>query len=63
MTATPINGLQFSSWSGSTNGNFTTYTNGQTVQFTMFTNLVMQANFVDTNKPLIGITNITPGMT
>ena len=62
MTATAINGFPFSSWTGSTNGNFTTYTNGQTVQFTMFTNLVMQANFVDTNNPFVSITNLTAGM-
>ncbi|HEX3626329.1 MAG TPA: fibronectin type III domain-containing protein, partial [Verrucomicrobiae bacterium] len=62
MTATPINGFAFSSWTGSTNGNFTTYTNGPTVQFTMFSNLVMQANFTDTNNPFVSITNITPGM-
>jgi hypothetical protein len=62
MTATPINGFVFSSWSGSTSGTFTTYTNGQTVQFTMASNLVMQANFVDTNKPFVSITNIIPGM-
>ncbi|HEY1788271.1 MAG TPA: MucBP domain-containing protein, partial [Verrucomicrobiae bacterium] len=62
MTATPINGFAFSNWTGSTNGTFTTYTNGQTVQFTMFSNLVMQANFVDTNKPFVSITNLTPGI-
>ncbi|HEV2330189.1 MAG TPA: MucBP domain-containing protein, partial [Verrucomicrobiae bacterium] len=62
MSATPTNGFAFSSWTGSTNGTFATYTNGRTVQFTMFSNLVMQANFVDTNNPFISITNITPGM-
>ncbi|HTV43621.1 MAG TPA: Ig-like domain-containing protein [Candidatus Sulfotelmatobacter sp.] len=62
MTATAVNGFMFTNWTAGTGGTLTPYTNGPTAQFTMSSNLVMQANFVDTNKPFVSITNITPGM-
>ena len=62
MTATPANGFMFTNWTGGTFGTFNLYTTGPTVTFTMISNLVMRANFVDTNKPWLSITNITPGM-
>jgi hypothetical protein len=65
LTATGKDGFKFTNWSGSTNGingTFTVLTNGPTVTFTMESNLVFQANLVDTNKPFISITNVTSGM-
>ncbi len=62
MTATPLLGWAFTDWSGSTNGQggLVILTNKATVAFTMFSNLIMQATFMDTNKPLVKITN-APG--
>jgi uncharacterized repeat protein (TIGR03803 family) len=62
LTAAARNGFMFTDWTGSTNGTFTVYTNGPILQFMMFSNLVLQANFVDTNKPSLNITNVTTGM-
>jgi hypothetical protein len=62
MTATSINGFMFTNWTGGASGTFNFYTNGPTVTFTMISNLVMRANFVDTSKPWLSITNVTPGM-
>ncbi len=64
MTATPAPGMLFTNWTGSTNGigSFVPYTKTPTVQFMMFPNLVMQANFLDTLKPYLAITNVTSGM-
>jgi hypothetical protein len=62
MTESPAAGMVFSNWMGSTNGTFTLYTKSPTVQFMMFSNLVMQANFLDTLKPYLAITNVTSGM-
>lgn len=62
MTATPLNGFAFSNWTGATNGSFTVYTNGPTLLFSMQNNLVLRANFVDTNNPFISITNVASGM-
>ncbi|HEY1789712.1 MAG TPA: hypothetical protein VGJ73_16310, partial [Verrucomicrobiae bacterium] len=62
MSATPTYGMIFTNWTGSTNGNFTVYTKSPTVQFMMFSNLVMQANFLDTLKPYLALTNVTSGM-
>ncbi|MGH8021968.1 MAG: InlB B-repeat-containing protein, partial [Limisphaerales bacterium] len=62
MTAAPANGFTLTNWIGSTNGDFTVYTNGPTVRFTMFSNLVMQANFLDTAAPFISITNVWAGL-
>src|SRR5580692_11775188 len=62
MSESPAVGMVFSNWMGSTNGTFTLYTKSPTVQFMMFSNLVMQANFLDTLKPYMAITNVTSGM-
>ena len=52
----------FTNWTGGTNGTLTLLTNRPTLQFVMQSNLVLQANFVDTNKPVVAITNIVNGM-
>jgi hypothetical protein len=63
MTATAKDGFMFTNWTGGIGDEpLTLYTNGPTVQFTMENDLVMQANFVDTNKPYVSITNVTSGM-
>jgi hypothetical protein len=62
MTAAGINGFMFTNWTGGASGTLNLYTNGPTVTFTMISNLVMRANFVDTNAPWLSITNVTPGI-
>ena len=52
----------FTNWTGGTSLPLSVLTNGPALQFTMQSNLVLQANFVDTNKPVLAITNITAGM-
>jgi hypothetical protein len=56
-TVTAGKGFVFTNWTGGTNLPLTLLTNGATVTFVMQTNLVLQANFVDTNKPVLVITN------
>jgi hypothetical protein len=51
MTATAGTGFRFTDWSGSVP------TNGPTVKFIMASNLVLTANFVDSQKPTVSITN------
>ncbi len=55
LTATPASGFEFTNWTGSLT------TNGATLKFTMATNLTFTANFVDTNKPALSITNPVAG--
>ncbi len=55
-------GFAFTNWTGGTNLPLTVLTNGPILQFVMASNLVLQANFVDTNRPVISITNVTAGM-
>jgi hypothetical protein len=55
MTATAAAGFGFVNWTGSIT------TNGATLQFTMASNLTFTANFVDTNKPTVSITNLASG--
>ena len=62
ITATPVMGFAFTNWTGGTNLPLNFITNGATVQFAMVTNLMLQANFIDTNKPVVSITNVTTGM-
>ena len=62
LTATAGTGFAFTNWTGGTSLPLSVLTNGPALQFTMQSNLVLQANFVDTNKPVLAITNITAGM-
>jgi hypothetical protein len=62
ITATAGNGFVFTNWTGGTNLPLTVLTNGTTVEFVMEPNLILQANFVDTNKPAISITNVPVGL-
>ena len=61
MTASPGTGFMFTNWTGGTSLPLTLLTNGTTVQFLMESNLMLQANFVDTTKPTLSITNLTSG--
>ncbi|HTR41971.1 MAG TPA: hypothetical protein VMH87_10190, partial [Pseudomonadales bacterium] len=62
LTATARDGFTFTNWTGSTNGTFIVLTNkSTTLNFTMVSNLVLVANFVDTTKPFVSITNVTSG--
>ena len=63
MTAAVVagSGFAFTNWTGGTSSPLVLLTNGATVQFTMVSNLTLQANFVDTNKPTLSITNLTAG--
>ena len=61
ITSTPASGFVFTNWMVSTNwigGATMTKTN---LSFMMASNLTLQANFVDTNKPAISITNLASG--
>jgi hypothetical protein len=55
MTATPGTGFRFTNWTGSL------VTSAATLNFTMDSNLTFTANFIDTNKPVFSITNLTAG--
>ena len=61
MTALAGTGFMFTNWTGGTNGMLTVLTNRPTLQFVMQSNLVLQASFVDTNKPVLAITNLVAG--
>ncbi len=61
MTASPGTGFMFTNWTGGTGLSLALLTNGTTVQFLMQSNLTLQANFVDTSKPTVSITNLTAG--
>ena len=50
-------GFAFTNWTGGTSLPLNWLTNGRTFKFTMVSNLVLQANFVDTNRPVFNITN------
>jgi hypothetical protein len=62
MTATAGTGFMFTNWTGGTSLPLTLVTNGPTLRFVMQSNLLLQANFVDTSKPVVAITNMTSGM-
>jgi uncharacterized repeat protein (TIGR02543 family) len=55
MTAKPATGFAFTGWTGSLS------TNSPTLIFTMASNLVFTANFIDTNRPTVTITAPTAG--
>ena len=61
MTATAGTGFMFTNWTGGTGLPLAVLTNGTTVQFLMQSNLILQANFIDTSKPTLSITNLTSG--
>ena len=61
MTATPGTGFVFTNWTGGTSLPLVVLTNGRTVRFSMTSNLTLQANFVDTSKPVVTITNVVSG--
>jgi hypothetical protein len=61
MTASPGTGFMFTNWTGGTELPLEILTNGTTVQFLMQPNLTLQANFVDTTRPTLSITNLASG--
>ena len=61
MTATPGTGFMFTNWMGGTSLPLGWLTNRTTAQFRMQSNLILQANFIDTSKPTLSITNLTSG--
>jgi hypothetical protein len=56
ITETPKTGFAFSNWTGGTSLPLAFLTNGATVTFVMQSNLVLEANFRDTNRPVLTIT-------
>ena len=61
MTATAASGFTFSNWVVSTNWISGIISNNATLGFVMQSNLTIQANFIDTNKPTLSITNLIAG--
>ena len=61
LTATPGIGFMFSNWTGGTSLPLAVLTNKAALRFVMQSNLVLQANFVDTNRPTVSITNPASG--
>ena len=55
VTAEPVKGFKFSNWTGSIP------TNTAKLTFVMESNLVLTANFVDTNAPTVSVTTPTSG--
>jgi uncharacterized repeat protein (TIGR03803 family) len=62
MVATAATGFTFVNWTGGTNLPLTVLTSGAALQFTMVTNLMLQANFLDKTRPALSITNVTAAM-
>ena len=60
MTAKPGTGFMFTNWTGGTGLPLAVLTNKPALQFVMQSNLVLQMNFVDTNRPTMSITNLAP---
>ena len=61
ITATAGTGFAFTNWTISTNWLGGVITNNATVQFMMESNLTLQVNFADTNRPVLSITNLVAG--
>jgi hypothetical protein len=61
MKAAGSNGHVFTTWALSTNWLGGVSSNSATLNFMMQANLTVQANFADTNKPTISITNLVVG--
>ena len=61
MTATAGAGFKFTNWVISTNWVGGVVSNNATLNFVMQSNLTLQANFIDTNKPTFSITNLVAG--
>jgi hypothetical protein len=61
ITATAGTGFVFTNWTGGITLPLAVLTNGTTLQFVMQSNLVLRANFVDTIKPTLSITNLVSG--
>ncbi len=56
ITSSPASGFVFTNWVVSTNWIGGATMSGQTLQFMMASNLTLQANFLETNKPTLTIT-------
>ena len=61
ITSAPAAGFVFTNWVVSTNWIGGTTTSTTNLLFMMASNLTLQANFLDTNKPAVSITNLTSG--
>ena len=61
ITATAGTGFTFTNWTGGVTLPLTVLTNKATLQFLMQSNLVLQANFADTNRPVLSVTNLAAG--
>jgi len=61
ITAKPASGFIFTNWTGGSIPPLGWLTNGATVQFTMISNLMLQANFVDVTRPTLTITTPVSG--
>jgi Divergent InlB B-repeat domain/Bacterial Ig domain len=61
ITATAGTGFTFTNWTGGVSLPLAVLTNKATLQFVMQSNLVLQANFVDTSKPTLKISSPTSG--
>ena len=56
IKASGINGHTFTNWAASTNWGGSQITTNATLSFIMQSNLTLQANFMDTNRPTLSIT-------
>ena len=61
ITAAPATGFVFTNWTVATNWVGGAITNKPTVQFMMASNLTLTANFAETTRPVVTITNLTAG--
>jgi len=57
ITSTPAAGFKFTNWTSSQGWS----SNAQALTFLMASNLTLTANFIDTNKPVLSITNLSAG--